>query len=467
MNRSILVASIAALAAAAGLGYWWGTRTAGPGDSPAPAGQGTSSAAEPARGERRILFYRNPMGLPDTSPVPKKDSMGMDYVPVYADEAPAGPGFVVPADRLQRLGVRTQEAGPHHFVARVHALGTVRIDERLRAVVSTKFEGYVTRLHVATAGTPVRRGQPLLEVYSPELVSAQEEYLVAARNLREQQSAGPELRARFEQLVAASAARLRNWDIEPGDLPGLASGQVRRNVLLRSPVDGVVIDEPARVGQRFVPGEALYQVAGLSRVWLMADVFEQDLAAITDGAAARATFDAWPGRGFEGRVGLASLALDEATRTLAVRIELPNPGGALKPGLFGNVEIEGRATHADVAVPDSAVLDSGMRRLVFVARPGGRFEPREVTLGARGDGRVAVLAGLAAGEPVVVDGNFLIDAESNLRAGLQALGHVHGDGSPTGPASATPEAGAGHDAHAGHAAPPAATADTHDAHRNH
>ena len=287
MNRRTLIASIAALAAAVALGYWWGTRAAGPGVSPTPSGAG-----EPVRGERRIVFYRNPMGLPDTSPVPKKDSMGMDYVPVYADEASAGPGFVVPADRLQRLGVRTQEAGPHHFVARVHALGTVRIDERLRAVVGTKFEGYVTRLHVATAGMPVRRGQPLLEVYSPELVSAQEEYLVAARNLREQESAGPELRARFGQLVAASAARLANWDIEPGDLPGLASGQVRRNVLLRSPVDGVVIDEPARVGQRFVPGEALYQVAGLSRVWLMADVFEQDLAAITDGAAARATFDA-------------------------------------------------------------------------------------------------------------------------------------------------------------------------------
>jgi len=466
MNRGILIASAAALTAAAGLGYWWGARSTGHAVSPAPPDR-VAAAPRPAQGERRILFYRNPMGLPDTSPVPKKDSMGMDYVPVYADEAPAGPGFVIPADRLQKLGVRTREAAPHHFVARVHALGTVRIDERLRAVVSTKFEGYVTRLHVATPGAPVRRGQPLLEVYSPELVSAQEEYLVAARNLREQDSAGPEIRARFEQLVAASAARLHNWDIEPGDLPGLAAGVVRRTVLLRSPVDGLVIDEPARVGQRFVPGEALYQVAGLSRVWLTAEVFEQDLAAIADGAAARATFDAWPGRVFDGRVALASPVLDEATRTLSVRIELANADGALKPGLFGNVEIEGRATHADVAVPDSAVLDSGMRRLVFVAHPGGRFEPREVTLGARDDGQVAVLAGLTAGEPVVVDGNFLIDAESNLRAGLQALGHVHGDVGSTARASPTPDAHAENGAHAGHAAPAAATPDAHDAHRNH
>jgi len=500
MNRGSTIAAAAGLAAALGLGYWWGARSAGPSAPSEPEARPTAAAARAPAGERRILYYRHPMGLPDTSPVPKKDSMGMDYVPVYSDEAPSGPGFVVPEDKLQRLGVRTAEAGPRRLVRTIRAVGTIQVDERLQAAVNTKFDGYVTRLHVATTGAPVRRGQPLLEVYSPELVSAQEEYLIAQRNLRTLGGASPEVKARLERLVEASVTRLRYWDIELDDLPELAAGSARRTVLVRSPVDGVVLDKRVVVGQRFMPGETLYQVAGLSRVWLIADVFEQDLGAIAPGRTVRASFAAYPGRTFRGTVSFAYPDLEDATRTLPVRIEMSNPDGALKPGLYGSVEIEGGAIPASVTVPESAVLDSGTRTLVFVARPGGRFETREVTLGARGDGHVAVLTGLAAGEPVVIDGNFLIDAESNLRAGTQALGHVHAERGATGAeappapagrmdsadqdAQAAPGAAhAGHDpagaaTHEGHGAPgPAAreghqatespARDAHDAHQNH
>lgn len=431
MSRKIITIMGAAIFGGVAAGYWWGAR--GQMSAPAPAAANSSAVPnKPANtGKRKILYFRHPMGLPDTSPVPKVDSMGMAYVPVYADETPAGAGFVIPGEKLQRLGIRTVAAGPRALARTVRAVGTVQIDERRQTAISPKFEGYVTRLYVSTTGAPVRRGQPLLEVYSPELVSAQEEILIARQNLAVYGDAAPEVRARFERLVAASRSRLTNWGVNPRDLGAMQQSNTQPGVVLRSPATGVVIEKLARVGQRFMAGEVLYQVAELDRVWLVANVFEQDVAALASGRQVRATFDAYPGRAFVGRVALVYPALESGTRTLAVRIEMANTDGALKPGLYGNVEIAGPAVNAAVAVPNSAVLDSGKRQLVFVAAGGGRFESREVEIGTQADGFVAVLRGLAAGESVVVDGNFLIDAESNLRAGTQALGHAHGDAAGT------------------------------------
>jgi Cu(I)/Ag(I) efflux system membrane fusion protein len=403
-TRIVLPVTAIAVVAALGLGFWWG-REAGPAPAPVAATAGSSNS-DPGR----ILYYRHPMGLPDTSPVPKKDSMGMDYVPVYEGEAPTGPGFVVPADRLQRLGVRTTEAAAREIARVVRAVGTVEVDERLVASVSPKFDGYVTRLHVATTGALVRRGQPLLEVYSPELVTTQREYVIARRNRDALGGASPDARAAFEDLVAATRERLGNWDIDARDLEALERGTIQKNVLLRSPADGVVLEKLVKVGQRFSAGESLYQVADLQDVWLVANVFEQDLAAIAVGRPARATFEAYPGRVFEGRVAFVYPTVAAETRTVAVRIEFPKRDGALKPGLYGSVQIVGPVVAAPVSVPESAVLDSGTRQVVFAAHQDGRFEAREVVLGARGDGYVAVLKGLEPGQPVVVNGNFLIDA---------------------------------------------------------
>ena len=444
MSRATTAVFVSGMAFALVAGYWLGThRARQPAVAPSAANSSATAGRPTAPG--KILYYRHPMGLPDTSPVPKKDSMGMDYVPVYEGEAPAGPGFVVPSDKLQRLGVRTAEAAPRELLRTIRAVGTVQVDERRQSTVSPKFDGYVTQLRVATTGAPVRRGDPLLEVYSPELISAQEEYRVAKRNLADFGESGPEVRGRLESLVAASRARLRNWDIDERDLVGLDAGAVRRTVLLRSPVDGVVIEKLARAGQRFMAGEVLYQVAQLDHVWLVADVFEQDLGALQPGAVARARFAAYPGQVFAGRVAFVYPTLAPSTRTVAVRIELPNPEGVLKPGLYGSVELAASPVAAAVAVPDSAVLDSGARQLVFAAFDGGRFEARDVELGARAAGWVEIKRGVNAGESVVVDGNFLIDAESNLRAGAQSLGHAHGGKSA--PAAAEPVAP---NPHAGH-----------------
>ena len=235
--------------------------------------------------------------------------------------------------------------------------------------------------------------------------------------------ASPEARAGVQALVDSGLQRLRNWDIADEDLADLRAGKgASQSLPLRARSDGVVIEMTARAGMRFMPGEPLFQIADLSNVWIVASVFEQDLGFVRAGQAATVTLAAYPGRKVAGRVSFVYPTVDPGTRTARVRIELPNEDGLLKPDLFGTVEIEAGDAVAAVAIPESAVLDSGTRQVVLVELGGGAFEPREVELGSRGDGYVEVTSGLDAGERVVVDGNFLIDAESNFKAALETLG---------------------------------------------
>ncbi|TAK50819.1 MAG: efflux RND transporter periplasmic adaptor subunit [Gammaproteobacteria bacterium] len=381
------------------------------------------------------------MGLNDTSPVPRKDSMGMDYIPVYADEAPEGPQVRISPNRLQVLGVRTETATRRVITRTIRAVGTVEANERGLYAVSPKFEGWITTLIVNTTGAAVRRGDPLLAVYSPDLVTAQEEYRVASASLQVMGEASPEARASMESLLEGSLQRLRNWDVADVDLADLRAGKgVRHTLPLRSPANGIVMEKMARAGMRFMPGEPLYQIADLATVWIVANVFEQDLGAVRQGQTASVAMAAYPGRRFTGQVTFVYPTIQPDTRTARVRIELPNAAGLLKPELYGTVEIVAGDRVADVSVPESAVLDSGTRRVVLIDLGGGAFEPREVELGSRGDGYVEVLTGVAGGERVVVDGNFLIDAESNLRGALETLGgHAHGGAAP--PAAADDHAG--------------------------
>jgi len=361
------------------------------------------------------------MGLPDTSPVPKQDAMGMDYVPVFAGDE-AEPGRVrISADRLRTLGVRTEAAARRTLARTLRVAGTLQVDERRQWTVSPKFEGWITTLHVGTTGATVHRGEALLEVYSPDLVGAEEDYRVAVAALNSLQGADREARDGAEALVRSSAARLENFGIAATDLPALRDGAApRRNLVLRAERDGVVLEKAARAGMRFAAGEALYQLADLSTLWLVASVAEQDLALVRLGSRATATVVAYPGRSFAGAVTFVSPVLQPETRTAQVRIELANPAGLLKPAMYGAVDLPvGRAAPC-LAVPESALLDTGTRQIVLIDRGGGSFEPREVRVGAHGDGYAEILGGLAAGERVVVDGNFLIDAESNLRAAIGA-----------------------------------------------
>lgn len=409
-----------AIAAAAG-GYYFGASRGQP-HAQAPAAGAVTGGAKP---ERKILYYRNPMGLPDTSPVPKKDQMGMDYIPVYEGEEPdsAATALKISTDRLQKLGVRTQAAEQRSLDRTIRAAGRVEVDERLLATIAPKFEGYVERLHVNTTGQQVARDQPLFEVYSPELVSAQREYAIAARGLGTLKDAGADSRKGLAQLAESSLARLRNWDVSDEQIEALArTGEPRRTVTFRSPAAGIVMEKKAVAGMRFMPGEMLYQVADLSRVWVIADVNEQDIGLVHNGRKANIRINAYPDRWFEGTITYVYPTLKAETRTVPVRIELANPGGILKPGMYAQLELAAGAGGKVLAVPVSAVIDSGVRKVVIVQLGEGRFEPREVQVGARSDDWVEVKSGIGAGEIVVVAANFLIDAESNLRAALGAMG---------------------------------------------
>ncbi len=378
----------------------------------------TAAADTASPGGRVILYYRNPMGLPDTSPAPKKDSMGMDYIPVYADEQGDDVGTVrVSPARLQSLGVRTAAVERRTLDAALRAVGRIELDERRIHDVSPRFEGWIERLHVSATGDPVRRGQPLFTVYSPELVSARQELAIAER-LASTAGADPVAQQGAQRLADAARARLRNWQAAGG-----ASGN---SVVFSAPADGIVLEKTAVKGMRFTPGMAIYRIADLSTVWVLADVYEQDLARIATGQPARVGIDAYPGRHFDTRITYIYPTLNAATRTTPVRLELANSEGLLRPGMFAHVEIVTAGDAPRLTVPASAIIDDGQRRIVLVAEGEGRFRPQVVETGLRGRDHVEVLSGLDSDERVVVSANFLIDAESNLQAALANFG----DGDP-------------------------------------
>ena len=435
-QANAIVAVVLVVAAAAG-GYWWG----GAEDS----GQKTDVISSPDKGRlggvepaRKILYYRNPMGLPDTSPVPKKDPMGMDYIPVYeeGEEPGASPGsgqVRISVEKVQKLGVKTELAAIRMLDKTVRAVGSVEVDERHIHNIAPKFEGWIEKLHVKTTGEPVKKGQALFDVYSPELVSAQREYAIAVQGVAALKDADDDTKRSMQQLAEASLLRLRNWDISEQQVKELARSEAAKRSLtfhaFHTPVNGIVLEKKALEGMRFMPGEVLYQIADLSSVWVVADVFEQDIGLVQVGSKAQIKLNAYPDKPFEGVVSLVYPTLNAATRTVPVRIEIANPKGLLKPAMFANVEILVAGSEV-LTVPVSAVIDSGTRQIVLVQLAPGRFDPRVVRLGSRGENYAEVLEGIAEGEQVVISANFLIDAESNLKAALGGLGeHVAQGGS--------------------------------------
>jgi len=389
----------------------------------------------PSKGQ--VLYYRNPMGLPDTSPAPKKDPMGMDYIPVYADEAGAAGQVVLTPEKIQKLGVRTEPVRRMALAQTVRAVGLLTLDERREVVVAPRFEGWIERLYVSITGQTVRRGEPLASAYSPELASAHYEYRLA-------------LNAGLSDLAEAALDRLRNWQVPEDQIE-----QLRRTrdhdpgmlILLRAPADGVVMEKKAVLGMRFMPGEELYRLADLSKLWLHAEVFERDLPLVRIGQAARITVNAYPSEIFTGAVTFIYPTFEAQTRTVKVRVELANPGGRLKPAMYASVEFAPDSNgHPVLVIPASAALESGARQVALVEIAEGRFEPRELKLGRRGEGMVEVRDGLREGERVVVAANFLIDAESNLKAALGAFGHSAHGSQPPAPATEAPAA----PDHAGH-----------------
>ena len=394
---------------------WWAGRYF----SPEMPSQHTASHTEQPR---KILYYRNPMGLPDTSPVPKKDSMGMDYLPVYeGGEAPAAPGTVMLSpERVQMLGVRTETARMQVLAPSVRASATVQVDETREYVIAPKFEGWVEHLHANQTGMLMRRGQPLLSVYSPELVAAQNEYRVADDAAKRLAKGDATSAASMIRLREAAQQRLKNWGINDAQLATIGQGNIG-SLMIHSPANAVLIEKSIIQGARFAAGDTVLRLADLSTVWLIAHVPATSAGLVSVGQQALFQSPSLPGRNFEGRVSFIQPIIDPQTRTLAVRVELQNPDGNLRPGLFGDVMLSRETSSEALTVSRSAVLDSGVRQVVLVEVGEGRFEPRPVLLGERSGDRVEVLNGLHDGERVVVSANFLIDAESNLQTALEAL----------------------------------------------
>ena len=331
------------------------------------------------------------------------------------------------ADDARRIGVTyaTAELGP--LPREVRTVGQVTFDESRVRAISPKIDGWVEALHVNATGQQVSRGDPLLSVYSPMVVAAQEELLLARRLATDVAAGTAEARGGAESLVASARRRLAYWDVPEGTIAEIErSGQVRRTVTLRSDVGGVVVEKNVLEGQRIMAGDALYRVADLGVVWLEGAVFEQDLAAARVGQAVTATFEALPGEEWKGRIAFVYPSLDAETRTARVRVELPNTRLRLKPGMYATFRFVDAGRGDVLSVPRSAVLATGERSLVFVRRADGMLEPRQVTTGIATPERIQVLAGLSAGETVVASATFLVDAESNLGTVMGGMGDMPG-----------------------------------------
>jgi Cu(I)/Ag(I) efflux system membrane fusion protein len=371
-----------------------------------PAAKATDAAAG-GSSSRTILYYRNPMGLPDTSPVPKKDSMGMDYIPVHEGEAEDGSIVKVSAGKLQRSGVKTILATTSSVLRPVRVPGMIQLDERRVSIISTRTEAFVEEVADVTTGQLVEQGRPLVGLYAREIASAGAEY---ATNLKSGGAAdGAVLRLKNLGVPAEAIAEIKK------------TGKVPLTVTLTAPRSGVVLQRMAVDGMMAAAGAELFRIADISTVWVMADVPEYQLSSIRVGALARIGIRSLPGRTFTGKVDLIYPEIQRETRTARIRIELPNPDSLLLANMYADVDIASGAGKPVVTVPDSAVIDTGDRKLVIVDKGDGKFEPRDVKTGMRGEGMVEITDGLVTNERVVVSANFLIDAESNLKAALSAL----------------------------------------------
>jgi Cu(I)/Ag(I) efflux system membrane fusion protein len=374
-----------------------------------------------AGGPRKILYYRNPMGLPDTSPVPKKDWMGMDYIPVYQGEEQDDDKTVkVSLDKVQRSGVRTEVVESRVIVRPVRSVGTVMHDESRLTIVTMRSDGFIEDLFVSRTGQHVHAGEPLFRVYSPDIQRAQIDLLVAVGT--PQRGSGIAASDASRNLEGA-LQRLRNLGVPESRIREVrASGASPRTLDWPAPATGDVIEKKVINGQRVQAGQELYRIADHDHLWVIADVAESDLSAIKIGTHASVTVRAYAAQPIEGEVTFIYPELRAETRTARVRIEIPNPNGRLKVDMYADVTFRAGANEEPViAVPISAVIDSGTRQVVLVVKGEGRFEPRPVKLGRRGDGYIELLDGIREGEEVVTAATFLIDAESNLKAALQAF----------------------------------------------
>jgi membrane fusion protein, copper/silver efflux system len=382
--------------------------------------------SETPKGASKVVYYRNPMGLPDTSPVPKKDWMGMDYIPVYEGEDDAANTVKIGRGRLQRTGVKSAVVGKSPLPQIIKAPGVVAFDETRLSVVAMRFDGFINKVMPVTSGTHVHKGQPLMSVFGQELLNAGVQIIIEEvtgwRGPERGEAVAPPATRDPRSRAVGARRRLENLQVPAEAIEDIKkSRRVPDGITWLAPQDGIITERSAVDGQAFKAGDVLFRLADHSSLWVLADVAEGDVGAVRPGQAVTMRTKAHPGRVFKGKVGVVYPHLMKETRTARVRIEMPNPDLALLPDMYGEVEIVTGSDQPVVTVPINSVIDSGNRQVVIADLGDGRFEPKDVKLGRRGSGYVEVLEGVQDGDSVVVDGNFLIDAEANLTAALKAL----------------------------------------------
>jgi RND family efflux transporter MFP subunit len=385
-----------------------------------------AAQASPEKG-RKILFYRNPMDPTITSPVPAKDDMGMDYVPVYANEAESaasqGATVAINPAVVQDMNVQTEPVARRDLTRQIRTVGYLDFDQEKMVSVTTKFSGFLEKVYVNYIGQPVAKGQPLFEIYSPELVQTEQEFISTLDYVNSLRDAPAGAQERARALLAAVRARLAYWDITPDQVDKLQrTRQVFRRLTVVAPAGGVVMMRMAGLeGMAVKPGMELLHIADISTLWLTVQIYEGQLPWVNLGSRATVTLDYLPGRTLTGRVRYIEPSVSEKTRTLQVTLEVPNARRQLRAGMYATVLFEPVVARDAIVVPTQAVLRTGERNVVIVALGGGQFAPHDVTLGPEGDGYVQVLSGLKGDERVVTSAQFLIDSESNLREAVRKM----------------------------------------------
>jgi Cu(I)/Ag(I) efflux system membrane fusion protein/cobalt-zinc-cadmium efflux system membrane fusion protein len=390
----------------------------------ADAGSSTTVGDKSSSGSKEILYYRAPMDPTYISPQPGKSPMGMDLIPVYAGEEAFGATVKINPTTVQNIGVRTENAVQRDLHQDIRTVGRIDYDEAKTTHVHTKFSGWVEKTYVNTTGQKVKKGDTLLEIYSPQLVTAQEEYVdLYLRLLNAKKENRTSAIDNLQRTLSSTRKRLENFDISRDQIDRLEKDQtIHKTLKIRSPFSGIVDKKHVQDGMEVKPGMNLYSISNISSVWVYADIYEYEVPWIQVGQNAKMTLSYIPGEEFIGQVEYVYPYLDSKTRTLKVRLSFSNGDNMLKPGMYANVNISSVPVKDVIAVPTEAVMYSGARNLVFIALGEGRFVPRDVIVGIEsGDGFYEIKDGLEAGETVVTSAQFLLDSESKLQESIAKM----------------------------------------------
>jgi len=388
---------------------------------PTPLTEGSGTKINQSK--RKIKYWQAPMDPTYIRNQPGKGPMGTDLIPIYEDESEVAGQIKIDPTVVQNIGVKTVKIKRRTLTHKIRTIGTLTYDERKVHHIHTKYGGWIEKLHIDFTGQEVNEDDLLLEIYSPELVSTQEELVLALKYKESlKDSAFGELTEAADSLLASTKRRLELFDVPEHQIEELIRNKkITKTMHIHSPVRGFVIEKKALHGMHVEPGISLYMIADLSNIWVMADIYEYELPWVKVGQYAEMNLSYFPGKKFKGKVTFIDPFLDPTTRTLKVRMEFANPKWNLKPDMYANVTIKSTIAKRGVAVPEEAVIHSGERDIVIVKGPSGTFESRKLTLGPQADGYYQVLKGLRAGEIVVTSSNFLIDSESKLREAIGKL----------------------------------------------